>query len=683
MAICTLIWFSIMSLCATRMEGSYTIRKNKQMELSKGAVLHDEGIFTLTGDEWRLILNLDFTDLEENFDLVWTLISKTSSSIELLSTQTLDPAYKFIGDMVKEILKLKYKGNLFLLSQIGQLREAFLDFRSTILGIDGEPDHRIRRGMIDAGGEIGKVLFGLSTVADVEEVQKHVETLSKTTEEVVHLVDAQTTVVKAIHKELSKNRNAINKLSELSLTTDRILGKLENEILRIGKSLVAIPVLAQTMTMLFAIQEQEDMVTRIMGALQNDITQLITAVETISSERLSQYFLSSANLTRILDGIRLKLPSQLGLAIDWKKGHLFSYYHELPVTTIANEKSITLVIDIPLTERDRQFKLLRMVPWPTPRDSHDNLAVMMDIGQKYIALSADRQSFIELSEEEAKGCKAGVRVCTPNSPIYSQPITSCLYRVARNQDIQDYCQYIVMNLTQPQFKYVERTDTWLYYLKDPVKFTLKCLTGDAKDFSLNGAGLFHLPGNCSAHAPGIVLPRRFMAQSTVDVKHSNIYVPKIVLPKWNLSSITPTEKYQVSHLLEKVKVTSLKEVKHLGSSITQLQNEVKQEEQIMVLRKTIDSLEGHKTGLWTGTTIIIIIIAITGIVVAVKVMRAKKNRIPSEPKVPKVRFYTRPAKDRDTGKWTKVTPKSKKHKRLKAEVMQEIGNIEEDKEESK
>ena len=256
--------------------------------------------------------------------------------------------------------------------------------------------------------------------------------------------------------------------------------------------------------------------------------------------------------------------------------------------------------------------LIQVIPWPTPI-GNDGLVTMLDVGNQYIAISEERQSFIELTEREAEQCMKGIKVCSPTSVIYSQPITSCLYLVIRGEDTRNLCRYTVMDIVQPQFKLIEGTATWLYYMKESVRMTIKCLGKGPEDIMLVGSGTFHLPGNCSGHAPGIVVPRSFKAHTVVDVVHNRLHIPKIEVPQWSVPRGTGGVSFNTTRLIKCLKVHTLKEVKYLGQSIDKLKQDVDKEEELVALRQTVSELGDHSVGIWTiiGTIIAVVVIALS------------------------------------------------------------------------
>ena len=595
-----------------------------RMQLTQGVILHTLGQFTLSGNKWQIIIEYDFAEFDNNIKKLNDVITKVTTEMDSYHERAFDyrrnyeksfdylhnePVY--LSNLIQGIFNIKGKMNAFLRTEVNELQTQIDEFRSTVLKSHERQAGRRKRGLIDVGGDIGKALFGIATTEDVEEITKKVRTLTQTTKEVLHLEKEQASVMKASIKEVKANRRTINELVRLAKVTTQEMVKMKQKLIDVSElSYNDMPTMALSIGTTQALQAEQDMVAMAIQKMRTDFNSLVNAIDTASSNRLSPYFLSSDKLQEVLNEIIARLPPNLGLAIHTDNNHLYDYYHEMSTVTIANDNSITIVVEVPLTERDRRFELIHAIPWPTPQ-GEDGLTVTLDVGQQYIAISEERQSFLELSEREARECMKGIRLCAPTSVIYSHPITSCLYSVVRGQDTNDMCRYTIMEIVQPQFRLISEVDTWLYYTKESVRMTITCIGEEPRDTFMKGAGTFYMPGNCSGYAPGIVMPQSFKANTLIHATQRKIRIPQIDLPTWNISQIKRMKGPREPDMLKQLKVHTLKEVKYLGQSVDQLQKDIDNEQELMTLRELINGLGKHSIGTWTVIGLVLLGLGIT------------------------------------------------------------------------
>ena len=206
--------------------------------------------------------------------------------------------------------------------------------------------------------------------------------------------------------------------------------------------------------------------------------------------------------------------------------------------------------------------------------------------------------------------------------------------------------------------------------------TIKCLGKGPRDISINGTGMFHMPSNCSGHAAGIVMPRSFKAHTSLNVHHERLRIPDIKIPKWNLPEVTYFRKMNTSTFLKGLKVHTLKEVKYLGKSITQLQDDYKNEEKLMALRDTVSILGNHNTGTWSTIGIIIAVIVSCGIMYSIVKVNHHRRQGQNDKvtgtnitmEIPLVKAQKETEKD-------SPTIRTKQDKALRTTVKNELDNI--------
>jgi hypothetical protein len=150
------------------------------------AFVKDKDIY-VTSEYWRIIVNFGFTEYKEVTTQLRTEIFELQDIVKLTA-----PA--------GELQHLKKALNS-LESKLRSLKE-FL------------PRADRRRGLINTGGSILKVLFGTTTVMDLEELHSTVDALHRKEEAIVHSLDQQVTYLKQLDGTVRFNFQAVTNLSD-------------------------------------------------------------------------------------------------------------------------------------------------------------------------------------------------------------------------------------------------------------------------------------------------------------------------------------------------------------------------------------------------------------------------------------------------------------------------------------
>jgi hypothetical protein len=161
---------------------------------------------------------------------------------------------------------------------------------------------RKRRGLINFGGQVLKFLFGTATHSEVQDLQSIVSKYEGQSEDTIHAVNAQLTLIKTVDKET--RQNTVDLLEQA-----RILRQIVLEIININRTLVAEEDRFET---IFEIQRNISSSMRELEftalRLQQELMQLHEGLDVTSSGRLSSVLIPPNNLSALLQQIALRLP---------------------------------------------------------------------------------------------------------------------------------------------------------------------------------------------------------------------------------------------------------------------------------------------------------------------------------------------------------------------------------------
>ena len=542
-----------------------------EVQKREGAVFLKKGHVLLTGDSWTLTLDLTYkpyqwaaqTIIEEsNKFLSWVHYPAIPHPSLEVETGDKDEGVRFSNPLIQhykeEARHLKVRATK-LLENILQLQlVSAIPYTDEDVSLIKPRDTqgkspRNKRGMIDIGGKALKWLFGTATDADLEKLSQKIDEIHTEGDDLVHLLQEQASVLNISAKNIKKNREDIKSLTEvmkkLTAETQTLKNQLTNTSWSIWKSLVSTG----------HIQISFRRVNVALLELQDEIMSLVQALETTAQNRLSPYLVPPNQLFQILQNISLGLPGDLTFAIPLSPDSTFMYYHWSDVKTLALEDRLRIFVAIPLKTFDRKYDLFQIIPIPiTIGETSWTLIRNPKVG--FIAISSDRQSFLELNDEDLSNCLPGpFVVCRPKSAIRVRPASSCAYEVFMGNPNLESCEKQLLHHTEPQFFRLSEKGVWFYVSSYPVRLTIQCPTQDQKrntyetqEKELKLSGILSIPAPCSAHAPGYLLPSSYTGHLDIkSIQHIDIEIPDIskIL---NDSQITLLQKVQNNSLFDSV-----------------------------------------------------------------------------------------------------------------------------------
>ena len=153
---------------------------------------------------------------------------------------------------------------------------------------------------------------------------------------------------------------------------------------------------------------------------------------------LSPHVLPAEDLRGILKHIEETLPSTMHLPISSEDTlHLYRYLHTRIL--IADEQFL-LLIDVLIQNHAQQMEIYEVFNLDIP---HGNFSTCYDIQNKYLGITLDETSTVEISEDQFKTCqKANRQFCILNTPLLplANPPTFVSVLYAKNNDsIQKRC----------------------------------------------------------------------------------------------------------------------------------------------------------------------------------------------------------------------------------------------------
>jgi hypothetical protein len=555
--------------------------KISDVQVKDGLVFLKKGEFVLTGDKWILAFDIPFKPYAKMGDhlqetlrdfIVWLDHTVLPYPVKNENAPTKKEGRHFPDPILHQVREEAVYLKEEVVNSMRRLQEI-----QAIVAIGDNP--REKRGLIDAGGKVLKWLFGTVTNEDLERISGRVDQMATHSEQMIHLLREQASIVNITARNVEKNKESIDVLTQIArnLTGEvqALKIQLENTSWSLWRSLVSMSLVQISIRRL----------TMATLRLQNEISQLNHVLEAAARNRLSPYLVQPDYLFQILQNISLELPVEMALAVPLKKDTTFVYYHWGDVKTAAVKDVLRMFVTIPLKTLERNYELFQIVSLPIPIE-HTDLSMIYQTGTEYIAISNDRQSFVEMSREDLERCFPGpFTVCQPQTAIQSRPAFTCAYNTFLGIGHGERCERQILHHVNPYFFRINSLGTWAYSLPQPLQVIVKCprtdikgRTSETQNYILNGTGLLSLPAICSAHAKGLTLPSSYVGQfQGRQINQIPITVPDIQMilkasEVQSLVKISADPKFDA--IKQKLSKLTQKTLSPVGTSLRELDREI-------------------------------------------------------------------------------------------------------------
>ena len=244
------------------------------------------------------------------------------------------------------------------------------------------------------------------------------------------------------------------------------------------------------------------------------------ALATLANGRLPPELLSPIRLSRLLQDIRERLPEGWALTPVLKGADIWRAYQEAVVVTAALKDSLRLFIHLPVYEFGHSFELYDLTALPVYETSLQSAIVFKDL-PRFLAVSGDRQTFIELGSRDVEQCKGYTdMICPVRKAISRKNLRrSCaaalfLHQIER---IRSDCARVTAPWKGSEALHLEDR-RWAYSTNYTQHVVYQCGTKEVSQraVNINGTGFIDVPRGCSAHSDEWIFQASFSREINVE-----------------------------------------------------------------------------------------------------------------------------------------------------------------------
>ena len=530
----------------------------------------------LASEKWRVVVELNVSGVYQGA----TQISE--------AVQQLGENYRRAASHFSEIGAYR--------DEIEQMREIAREVSETAFTLrDLLPSGRVRRGLINVGGKVLKVLFGTPDADDVDDLQGHLAKLEQNKDLLVHLTSDHLTLTRTMGKRVEDNSKRITRLTEnLSQelgTVHRRVVKLEGEVRYLTQLLnFSLPFLSNV----------RNLETAVLRA-STQLKEMYQGLEWVARGVVSPSLLPPAELGKILRTIANILPDGLSLIAGVGAEDAHRHYQAATAHGLALNGVLQVIIELPLQARDQRFDLFTVRVLPV-LDRSLGKAVVLRTNEDYLLVSEDREYYAPLRERDLKGCQRGHPwICSADFPLHRRRKRSCLSVLfyGEGKQANTACDWTVLaEEHNPTWVWDGDRDLWLFSLPEPVLLTTHCKGHSVAETVLQGQGEFVAPEGCAMRTPDAWFLPTSQGVTHLEVEKTIKVWPPVSI--WRPTRLPEEQEEPVPAAIQQLREDGLSSLGDWGTDEVHLGTL-----QETVRRLAEDSQHWRKTGWYGGGTALV------------------------------------------------------------------------------
>jgi len=441
-----------------------------------------KGEVTLTGEKWRVIVEVDVTRWNSQVAMFQERLEGMETYLRAMVGD-----YPSLAILDADIQRMKGFNQ--------RVSQKVRDLES-MMPVGREP-----RGLINAGGTLLKFLFGNPDADDAEELKRDIRHLETTQGDLVYAMGEQFTLTRRLSEGLDRAGAQVKNLTTL-------VGIALREVREKG---------SQVGARLSHLSTQTDNTLKIttplhilgMNALEfySQCEDLLKAIEEALAGRFTRGLVPPGELSTILRRVSTGLPEGLALLTDEIAEAVNLYYTVSTLMVTATKTSIMVAIDLPLKTIGATWVWYEVVSRPLWEPVTQRLVSTKREAENFLVDERSR-AYSLLSEMDRKRCRGTARiVCPVTGPVYDFTAASCTLDQFLNRSSYEAsrCQWaLAIRTTLPTWIWDSYTETWYYSLPTPTLVHVMCRRAggtDSQRGELSGCGRMQLLEGCSLRTP--------------------------------------------------------------------------------------------------------------------------------------------------------------------------------------
>lgn len=374
--------------------------------------------------------------------------------------------------------------------------------------------HRVKRGLLDAGGSILKTFFGTLDADDAIKYTDAINQVQSDEKKLAHLMKDNIHVLKST---ISNFNNSMNKINSNEYLLNRNFQILNQTILQLTNS-------SDKLQIKTALNSLINEIESIIMSLSFDIDDVNNAILFSKANILHPTVLSPYQLFNELEQNKNSMPKHCDLPIFLSLNTIHDIIDISSIISFYYLNKLVIVLRIPLVIA-QVYELFHVIPAPTAYDSTkpDTFALIAP-NKPFVAITNDRMFYAVLDDvDKCKVIPNQCYVCELNNVFstIANPTCETVLLTEIVDKLPNSCNVKVIRGNIDYFQKLQN-NRWLYVQSEPGKGHFSC-NRDLNKYEeiLFGTGIMSLPKDCKAFFRTLQFTAKEAIESNVTVQISN------------------------------------------------------------------------------------------------------------------------------------------------------------------
>ena len=411
---------------------------------------------------WMIIAHVSLGDMEKQWKLFTKQMIRTH---QLLPSLILKPAAptQILSGLEAELSNLNsiytsYQPLIQAATQLPQKKPSF----------DGIPvsSKCMKRHLLPFLGDTLNWLTGTTITKDVNTIKSRISQLISTQQNQQEILVHVISILNITRYATQINRQHINILMDTTEKTHHDITTLYNIMHSLYSSISYQQIILHIRSILANLQDSLHYIQEIAMHTMDYIDAATTGI-------LSPHTLPVQDLRKMVKYIEETLPSTMHLPISSED--TLHFYRYLYTHVLIADEQFLLLIDMPIQDCAQEIEVYEVLNLDIP---HGNYSLHYDIEYKYLGITLDETSAIEILENQFQTCKKAIgQFCILNTPLLplANPPTclSSLYIKDKNS-IQKRCSRQVKKDNSVSIPTLIALNLWIILLHQQQHLSESC-----------------------------------------------------------------------------------------------------------------------------------------------------------------------------------------------------------------
>ncbi|KAL4154028.1 hypothetical protein QTP88_001861 [Uroleucon formosanum] len=447
-----------------------------------GMYFENQGPLRLTNSDWKLLIYVKLDNFNQRTKDTMDFYKRT-----LITCNDLTIAYEGMFKTTCDNFKLTSNS---LEREVSRKRFYMLqsiDETDTVT--------REKRGLVNLVGRVQKTLFGTLDDTDAELYDKQIEKLQSSQQNLLKIIDKQTSVLKATANTFKEANRMEAQINRLGVLYNRMADTVNQTVINLD--------IVEART---NINEQINILNLLFQQLSFETDTICEIIIAAQGGIMHSSVIAVNELRQQLKDISLIVPKEQSLPFNLNQVSLYELSKISKFNIIYKNETLIFEIVIPLVN-SVELTLYHVIPLPVVKNDH---YIHIIPEYSYIAISKTHEYYLTLCMNHLMLCRQTNMgtLCPETQPVRlgASELPCEVELFVKPSSIPISCPIHYLDITRSIYHRLKYQNAWIYTIKTTDNVAVSCENRDqAINIQLTGNEVLTLNEDCRGYTPQMVL----------------------------------------------------------------------------------------------------------------------------------------------------------------------------------